>query len=64
MEYATFRYDTAEVENGLDEYFGNYRIRQELRFIFFPGPLATFLAPLRKRWQVEFKNSKISLPGC
>ena len=27
-------------------------------------PLATFLAPLRKRWHVKFKNSKIVLPGC
>ena len=58
MEYATFRYDTAEVENGLNGYFRNYRIRQELSFIFFHGPLATFLAPLRKRWHVKFKNSK------
>ena len=64
MEYATFRYDTAEVENGLNEYFRNYRIRQGLSIIFFPGPLATFLAPLRKRWHVKFKNSKIVLPGC
>ena len=58
MEYATFRYDTAEVENGLNEYFRNYRIRQELSFIFFHGPLATFLAPLRKRLHVKLKNSK------
>ena len=63
-EYALFHYDTAEVENSLNEQFGNYRIRQELSFIFFPGPLATFLAPLRKQWHIKFKNSKIVLPGC
>ena len=48
MEYATFRYDTAEVENGFNEYFGNYRIRQELSFIFFPGPLATLFGSSTK----------------
>ena len=41
-------------------YFGNYRIRR----VSFSSPLATILAPLRKWWQVKFKNSKIVLPGC
>ena len=62
-EYAMFHYDTAEVENSLNEHFRNYRIRQELSFIFFPALWRLFCL-LRKRWHIKFKNSKIMLPGC